>query len=69
MNIKSIHKGLTTVGLLAQDCQQLARVCDLALEQLGLAEEAMEVVYVEAMGAAFKAAGLAAMAQLGYETT
>jgi hypothetical protein len=69
MDIKSIHQGLTTVGLLAEDCQQLARVCDLALEQLGLAEEGPEVVYVEALGAAFKAAGLAARAQLGYETS
>lgn len=67
MNIKSIEKGLTIVSLVPEDCQQLAKVCERALETLGPDDPPTELPLVEAMGAAFKAAALAALAQLGYE--
>ena len=64
MNMHMIKYGLTTLSFHAGDCHLLAEACETALESEAGCECEADVLRLEAMGAAFKAAAIAGDLQM-----
>jgi len=60
MNMHTIKYGLTTLSFHGRDCHLLAEACETALENEAGCECEADVLHLEAMGAAFAAAAIAA---------
>jgi len=56
--------GLTTLSLHAEDCHLLAEACERSLENPAIDASEGEMLHLEAMGAAFRAASVAGKAQM-----
>jgi len=64
MRIVDIEAYHAAVEVSADDCARLAEACTLAVEALSSDDQRrIDVACIEALGAAFRAAGLAACAQ------
>ena len=64
MLVQEIKYGLTTLNLHAEECHLMAEACETALENEAGCGCQADVLHLEAMGAAFAAAAIAANLQL-----
>ena len=64
MLVRSMKYGLTTLSLHAEDCHLLAEACERALENSAIGVTEADVLHLEAMGAAFRAASVAGEMQM-----
>lgn len=65
MDIQLIHRGVVELSLTHEDCSKLEQICDVALDNIGAAEQGSLIAWIENARAAFKAAAIAGRLQTG----